>query len=426
MKNHIKYIKLIKTYSQKIATMSLFFILVLIVNACKKDRLVNQKEIHFWHFQSEPNQKKVLVKLLAEFEKENNCKVILTDLSWKDGKTKLFAAFNSNSEPDVIELGSDWVAQFSSSKVLAELDYNAVGFDDFIPFATEPCLYKGKIYSLPWYVDTRVLFYNKDLLNSSNINIDSVKTFDDLLVASKKIQENTYLKDKYGFAVNGPDAHRLYKKIVTFLWSYGGELIDKNGEFVFNSKNNIEAVQSYKDFLKYGKLENQRTLDADFIQGNIGFAISGAWILEKIKNENPSLNFGVMKIPSTKYSNGISFAGGEYLAVTRFGGNKPLAKKLVSYLAEGKTAIRFCKEIPEAGFPADKVYFKDEFYKTQAIRSVFADQLEFARLTPVHKDWLDIEELLEAAVEEVIYNKKSPKKAMNDLQNKVNKKFKRK
>ena len=33
---------------KKIAAMSLFFILMLFVNSCKKDRIVNQKEIHFY------------------------------------------------------------------------------------------------------------------------------------------------------------------------------------------------------------------------------------------------------------------------------------------------------------------------------------------------------------------------------------------
>src|ERR1041384_1822668 len=71
--------------------------------------------VTFWHFQSEPGQKKALMERIKEFESENpTVHVDLQDLSWNDGKTKLMAAFNANNAPDVIELGSDWVAQFSA------------------------------------------------------------------------------------------------------------------------------------------------------------------------------------------------------------------------------------------------------------------------------------------------------------------------
>jgi maltose-binding protein MalE len=36
-----------------------------------------------------------------------------------------------------------------------------------------------------------VLFYNKDLLNASNVNVDSLKSFEDILIASKNIHEKS-------------------------------------------------------------------------------------------------------------------------------------------------------------------------------------------------------------------------------------------
>lgn len=417
----MKYSKMILIFNFK--TLKYFSILMFLFLISCNNKEFEPKVIDFWHFQSEPNQKKVLDEILQKFEKKYKCKVRTTELSWKDGKIKLFAAFNANIEPDVVELGSDWVAQFSSSKVLKELNRNEVNFDNYIKFSQEPCLYNNQIYALPWYVDTRVLFYNKKILSLSSLSVDSIKTFEDLLLACKIMKNNGF----NGFGVNGPDAHRLYKKIVTFLWSYGGDLIDKKGNFVLNSKQNKLAISKYKEFMLYGKLENQRNLDNEFIQGNLGFLISGAWIIEKIQNENQNLSYGVMTLPEVVYDKfrqkGISFAGGEYLAVTRAGQRKKLSEELIRYLTNGEVAIEFCKKIPEAGFPANKKYFNDEFYLNQPIRKVFAEQLNYAKMTPVHKDWLDIEVLLEEAVEEVLYSRKSVNKSLNDLQLKALKKF---
>jgi len=415
------YSNIISKYTFK--TLKYFSILMFLFVLSCNNKEFEPNVIDFWHFQSEPNQKKVLDEILNKFEKRYKCKVRTTELSWKDGKIKLFAAFNANIEPDVVELGSDWVAQFSSSKVLKELNRNEVNFDNFVEFSQGPCLYNNKIYALPWYVDTRVLFYNKSLLNSINLSVDSVQTFEDLLTASKAMKA----KGINGFGVNGPDAHRLYKKIVTFLWSYGGDLIDNNGNFVLNSPQNKLAVSKYKEFMKYGKLENQRNLDNEFIQGKLGFLISGAWLIEKIKNENPNLEYGVVTLPKVIYGDfeqkGISFAGGEYLAVTRAGKKKKLSEELIKYLTSGEVAIDFCKKIPEAGFPADKKYFNDDFYMNQPIRKVFADQLNYAKMTPVHKDWLDLEVILEGAIEEVLYSRKTVSQSLNDLQAKAQKKF---
>jgi len=54
--------------------------------------------LKFWHFWSEPSQRKAIQQLVKKFEEKYDCDVQLTELSWNDGKTKLLAAFNSRSE----------------------------------------------------------------------------------------------------------------------------------------------------------------------------------------------------------------------------------------------------------------------------------------------------------------------------------------
>src|SRR5690606_30513407 len=137
--------------------------------------------------------------------------------------------------------------------------------------------------------------------------------------------------------------------------------------------------------------ETQRQLDAAFVDGKLAFWLSGGWLLEKIKNENPNLNFGVTSVPGNGTNQGVSFAGGEYLAISSNSANIELSKKLVKFMTDGKNSIRFCKEVIEAGFPADKNYYNDEFYQSQPNRLVFAKQLESAKMTPVHPKWLDME-----------------------------------
>jgi ABC-type glycerol-3-phosphate transport system substrate-binding protein len=390
--------------------------LILSCDNSKKDSVNINKKIVFWHFWSEPNQLKIIKDLITKFEKENNCKVETVELSWNDGKTKLFAAFNSGTAPDVLELGSDWVAQFSSVGVLKEFNPKNMNFDKYIEFSREPSMYKGKLYAMPWIVDTRVLFYNKDLMKKAKIGDAPPATFQELHEYSEKISN---IEGYYGFGANGSDVHRLYKKIVTMFWTYGGDLLDKNGKPVINSANNVKALEMYVELSREGMIETQRQIDAAFVEGKVGFWISGGWLLEKIKAENPNLNFDVALIPGVDKNKGISFAGGEYLASNAKTKSPELSEKFIQYMTDGKNSIEFCKQIIEAGFPADKNHYKDTFYLSYPKRLVFAEQLNSSKMTPVHPKWLDIESILEEAAVEALYGRKSSQGALDDAQLKI-------
>ena len=116
----------------------LLLVFSLVFASCSKTSTTTSSTIKFWNFGSEPAQKQALKELIAEFEKQEHCTVETTELSWNDGKMKLMAAFNSGTAPDVLELGSDWVAQFSSSGVLMEVPKDAT-FEKFADFARPPC-----------------------------------------------------------------------------------------------------------------------------------------------------------------------------------------------------------------------------------------------------------------------------------------------
>jgi multiple sugar transport system substrate-binding protein len=389
----------------------LFFLSLFLLSSCTKNSSSGGNQtIKFWHFWSEPSQKQALKDLVAEFEKQEHCTVELTDLSWNDGKTKLLAAFNSNTAPDVVELGSDWVAQFSSAGVLQELPNDST-FAKFAEFSRPPALWKSKVYAYPWNVDTRVMFCNTDLLSKAGV-ASIPTTVAELIVACEKLQS---ISGIYPLGANGDDRHRLYKKILPFFWSNGGDVIDANGKMTLNSAENIQGLNAYISLSRMGLIETQRQLDVSFVQGKVGFWFSGGWLLPKIAAGNPTLNYSVALVPGMK-SAGISFAGGEYIALPSKGTNQALAAKFARFITDGKTTLEFCKKVSEAGFPADKRYFADSYFKQVKNRSVFAEQLTKAKMTPVHPKWLEIEALLENAVVEALYGRKSAASALNDAQ----------
>lgn len=383
-----------------------------LVSCSKGDTEGSGEEITFWHFWSEPSQRQAVMDLIEQFEKENNCKVNTTELSWNDGQVKLFAAFNSNTAPDVLDLGSDWIAQFSSKGVLQELNPKAHHTENFDENFLVPGRWNSKQYAIPWVVNSRVIFYNKDLFKRAGLPEEAPKTLDEMYKYAEAI--NSLGNGVYGFGVNGSDPHRLYKKILPFIWTYGGKVIDDNGEVNFLRAENIKAVEMYKKLSQVGIIETQKKLDDMFARGEIGIWISGSWLIEKIKATTPFLNYSVALFPGvTPDRKGISFAGAEYLAINKSTKNLALAEKFVNFMTKGENALKLCKAIKEAGFPADKAYHNDKYFQTLPLMPIFAEQLKHSKLTPVHPKWLDIEAKLENVTMEILYGKKGSYEAFN-------------
>lgn len=375
----------------------LSIILLIILVSCDKTQDIQEKKISFWHFWSEPNQKSVLDSIINEFTKKTGIEVETTELSWNDGKTKLLAAFNSNTAPDVIEFGSDWVAQFSSAGVLAEQNTN---LDSFLIWTTEPCYWNDKIYAKPWIVDSRVLFYNQEILEKYGF-AEPANGFQEMFDQCFAVSQDKS-NDLNGFGINGPDPNRLYKKALIFSWSRGGDII-AGGKSVFNNILNYDALDFYSKMSMGGIIDNQKNLDDKFVEGKLAYTISGGWLIDKISKENPDLNYDIRTIPDFRGHKGVSFAGGEYLSINANSNKKKQAQKLIDFLTNGKNSIEFCKKVIEAGFPADKNYYNDPYYKAYPKRMKIAKQLESARMTPVHPRWLEIQDEIENAYERILF-----------------------
>jgi multiple sugar transport system substrate-binding protein len=168
-------------------------------------------------------------------------------------------------------------------------------------------------------------------------------------------------------------------------------------------------------------LETQKQLDAEFAQGAIGFWFSGGWLIEKIRAEHPDLRYGITLMPQPAPGAGsrASFAGGEYLAVPVAAKNAEGARDLIQFLTAGGNALAFCKQVTEAGYPADRHFQSDPFFVNDPHRATFIAQLAAARFTPVHPQWLDIEKIIEDEVVEAMYGRKTTEQALSEAQSEI-------
>ncbi len=362
-----------------------------------------QVTLKWWQFWTDPDIKPVIEKMVADYEAANlNIKIEMTDLTWANGHEKIVIAFSSGAAPDIVELGSDWIAEFIYSNQLAPMtDMVSKDTSEFLGW--DPGLYNENIYAFPWILGTRVLFVNRDLLTKAGFEEKFIPVnWDDLKRACFAIDS---LSDEiYGFGSNAAEKHRLYKKVLPFFWSLDGRIISQNGKYaVFSSDKAYKALEYYKTLHDSCSIvDTQRRLEDAFLEGKIGVIISGDWLLKRIKNEKHNINFFTTLIPGPKFP-GKSFAGGEYLAVSESSAYKQEAIKFIQYLTAEQNQITFCKANYSAN-PSNKAASQNEFFKSDANLQTFVGQLGLSKMPSPAPKWVYIEDIIETAIEDILFN----------------------
>jgi maltose-binding protein MalE len=102
---------------------------------------------------------------LADFDRANGTTSTAQFMVFQESIQKTQAAIAAGSPPDVGQQGQDVTMQFAAAGHLLPIDDLAAQvIPTLAPLQRDAFVsFNGRSYSLPWYIETRVLFYHKDL-----------------------------------------------------------------------------------------------------------------------------------------------------------------------------------------------------------------------------------------------------------------------
>jgi multiple sugar transport system substrate-binding protein len=359
-------------------------------------------EIEWWQFWTDPAIKPTIEQIVTEFEEANpDIDVKLTDLTWANGHEKIVISLASGSGPDVMELGSDWIAQFAEKGHLTDIS-DRIADDSAEYDGWGMATYEDKVWARPWILGTRVIFANRDLLDRAGYDENFVPiTLEEMKEAVYKI--DSLGPDTYGWGSNTAEKHRLYKKFMPFFWTWGAQIFSDDGQYcVLSSMPAIEALRYYKELHdSCGYVDTQRGIEDAFLQGKVGLIISGEWLLKRIEKENRDINFITSLFPGERYP-GRSFLGGEFLAINADSDQKDAAMKLIDWITKPENQLRFCQANYSAN-PSSHLAQEHEYFQNSDHLQTFIKQLRLSRHPPVHPEWVKIEALIEEAVENALF-----------------------
>jgi len=368
-----------------------------------------ERVLRFWQFWDAA----LVEPLVREFEGANpGVRVEMETLTWASGFEKIVVAIASNKAPDLVELGSTWVPKFAAEGALRDLTGDVADLRGSL-VQWESGMRGDRAYAIPWLVGTRVLFANRNLLAKAGFGDDAPApdTWAELLAASRAIHAPD--RGVYGFGMNAGERHVLYKKFLPFVWSNGGDVLDAQGRPALASAQSVEALVFYKSLVPYSLLERQDQLDLAFEEGRLGFTISGGWLGKRLAEKGDAIRWTIAPLPRPRADAppSASFAGAEMLAIPAGSQHADDALRLARFLVDGRRALVIA-EREKSVLPAATDSTVRAYYEAHPDERVYLDVLTTAKAPPAHAGWVEMQEALNVAIEEVLFGRAEPAAAL--------------
>jgi multiple sugar transport system substrate-binding protein len=347
--------------------------------------------------------------VIQQFEQTNpNIKVNVTAIPWNVAHDKLITAVAGKQTPDVTQLGTTWAGEFSKLNAMDEVP-GSINKSDFYQAAIDAGSYKGKLVGVPWYVDTRVLYYRTDLAQKAGVT-QPPQTWDDL---NKLAQAYHNGGAKYGLSLQSND----WQEYVPFLYSAGGDIM-QNNEFTLDSPAAAKALTEYASFFQQ-KLTPQTEpqgfdVTQSFTSGDTPMFFSGLWHRSLIDKAAPNLknNWATAQVPKDQSS--TSFVGGAEFAVFKNSPNRDAAWKFVQFMTQPNTQVAWYKDI--ADLPAVKSAWDDQTISGDQTLKVFGDQLKDAKAPPSIPQWEEVAQKMDDWLQKACLGQASPQDAAKGMQ----------
>ncbi|HKO55591.1 MAG TPA: extracellular solute-binding protein, partial [Thermoanaerobaculia bacterium] len=259
------------------------FIILLVLLACSPHN--DTREIlTFWGLGSEGEQ---VTQLIPEFERRNpGIRVVVQQIPWTAAHEKLLTAYVGEASPDVAQMGNTWIPEFVAMRALADVG-GVMPPDDYFPGIWATNVVDGTVYGIPWYVDTRVLFYRTDILARAGFP-NGPRTWDEWRTAMARIRDQRLSR----YAILLPTNE--WDPIVMLALSNGSTLLDPAGTHgEFRQPPFADAFRWYADTFRLGyapALSNTQiaNLYQQFAQGDFAMYITGPWNVGEFRKRLPA------------------------------------------------------------------------------------------------------------------------------------------
>ena len=141
----------------------------------------------------------------------------------------------------------------------------------------------GTSYGIPWYVETRLVYYRTDLAKKAGYTTPP-KDWAGLKAMAKAMQDKAGAKWGIGLQAGGTGS---WQSVMPFAWSNGANLSKDGKSYSFDTPEMQEAVKYYQSYFTDGISDKAApatpTTEPDFVSGKVPMFISGPWEMSAVE-----------------------------------------------------------------------------------------------------------------------------------------------
>jgi len=309
-------------------------------------RSSQQKVIKFWGAGREGD---IAAELIRGFAQEQpQIRVDVQKMPFSAAHEKLLTAYAGETLPDVCQLGNTWIPEFAALDALEPLNGYVSGsqevvLDDYFDGILASNRVDQTLYGIPWYVDTRLLYYRRDLLSQAGFNEppQTWQQWSEMLGAIKAMVGS----ERYSVLLPLNE----FEPLLVLALQQPSELLRDGGRWGnFRSEDFRRALTFYESMFAQGwapRMTNTQISNVwdEFGRGFFSFYISGPWNIAEFKKRLPASlqdHWMTATMPGPQ-GPGLSSAGGASLVVFKSSQAKPEAWLLAEYLSRPSVQQRF-------------------------------------------------------------------------------------
>lgn len=292
-----------------------------------------QKRLNVLFHQSNIPDDKMVKEYAEEWAQENNVRLNFQIVDESELRSKTVASLESKTGPDII-LFPDYSAYLyqdslvSINELVEKLGNEHGGW---FPVAKQAFFYDGDWKAMPYKTFVKPIAYRKDEVE------EIPNTWEDLIEESARITEKD--NGMYGFGVpigprsDGPNFIR------SLIWSYGGSIVDDEGNVNFNTEESVAAFDALKRWYDVGMPPGVAGWDDSdnnraFMAQKIAMTMNASSVYSTAKKDFPDTlgkvtgHFIAPEGPAGRYGN----ASAQGLGIPKYSKNKETALDFLSYL----------------------------------------------------------------------------------------------
>ena len=369
----------------------------LLLGACAKPE-AHGVTLEFWTIGREGD---AVAQLVPAFERAHpGIRVSIQQIPLTAAHEKLLTAYAGGSLPDLAQIGNTWIAEFAALHALEPLQAwversATVRENDYFASAWATNRIDGVPYGIPWYIDTRLLFYRADLLRRAGFDAPP-RTRAEWQAQMDAIRAGSGGK-RWGALLPTNE----YDQLLALALQEHVPLLRDGGRYGnFESVGFKRALAFYAGLFKRGDVPPYTNVQVTnpwqaFAHGDFVFYLSGPWNIGEFRKRMPASQqseWSTAQLPGPD-GPGDSVTYGSSLVIPRSSRHKQAAWTLVEYLSRPDVQVKFYELLGD--LPARRSAWDSPVLKSDPKLRAFRAQLEHMRPAPQVPEWEQIVNMMQ-------------------------------